>query len=512
MIAGAALIKTVIKEVEAALDRLPPVQAQASGTIEVDYIEPPKKQWESIIPVRMPEIRRATTFTAERFSLRVDAQEFSSQGTIRIDDPSLLFQASALNFNWRESHGSASNVEAQTHSYVLTVREARTDHYLLEVDDVKLTAYVGNYPLYGVSARKVLSHGQGSTVVDGASAYLLGKKIITLPRMRLENVNYTLLRDLPDFGIRDGSPSYQHGLRFRIGEGQFLEGAVAWARGSYPYYAAQYAVALAEPKTYDGYVMAVSDIQTGYLGSWFENVTVRNPHDTRGMLTKERLAAFVGSYWNADVTNYERDFSVSMPIYTGVFTTGTYLGFPVGLTVGGARVQEISEGRADQLAAYGSALLVDYNVSRGIDVQVRGDAAYFLTNGRPYSWVRGSGGVVLTILPQLRVGAAYVDSVDYGRPKFRFDQLFASREYHTRVDLNLGPTQVRYLNRYDLATRQWFQAQVYVSQVMGAVRPFVVWNQQSGGYSFGFDLRLDDVFGDLLKRRITDVKVHKDGG
>src|SRR5262249_37167624 len=114
--------------------------------------------------------------------------------------------------------------------------------------------------------------------------------------------------------------------------------------------------------------------------------------------------------------------------------------------------------------------------------------------------------LVFKPIPQLTLGAAYIAGGQGGRPDFISDELVSKNAAHFRADLNLGPTQISYLAKYDMNGKGWYDREFSVSQAVGCLEPFITGREFPRDYVLGVRLRLGDFFDMLQRRKQTRTK------
>jgi len=106
----------------------------------------------------------------------------------------------------------------------------------------------------------------------------------------------------------------------------------------------------------------------------------------------------------------------------------------------------------------------------------------------------------------LALGAAYVAASEAGRPDFLADRLVSKHAVHLRADLNLGPTKISYLAKFDNDRNKWYDREYSISQVVGCIEPYVVKREFPNDYAVGIRLRLGDFLGILQRREQVRTK------
>ena len=499
----------LIEQAKRQLQNVPQIVERANGKLLVEYRFTPPKLPESVFgwyPLRSQKLI-STTFAADRLSIKLDGNEVSTDGTVRIVDPAASFMSSDLKYNWTTSIGGAHHVQISVPSARLRADSLTVDHSQLEVIEPKLTAFAGNVPFYGLSARKITIKNGDRARLEGAGPTLFGKKLFVLRpfTLRLDEkfTNYVL----PSAGVTSGSPSIDYGNTFFLNNSYSLTAGSAFYKGDFPYMTAKVTYSLLGNSRQAGPSVSRSAFGDSYLFSYFENITETDPNRANEFIKIRRFNIGAETVWNRPTAVSDFSVPVSRP-YVAIVEHGGPIG-PTGY-IAQMRYEKVTDlsGRAEvRPVAYGTVGLLNRRLSRGVVGQARVDgSSYFNKNGR-YSWARWTSGIIATLLPQVRAAAEYVDSADEGFSAFAFDELNSTRSVHTRLDLMLGPTQVSWLQQYNILDKRWENGQLFVSQVVGAVQPYLSMSQSLDRISFGMNFRTTDLFGSIANRRVTGYRL-----
>jgi hypothetical protein len=460
-----------------------------------------------------------TTIRAERLELYMGEAEQRGRatGNVTLEDPEANMSAEDLEFTWKTGarRGSAKNIRIQIGHAHIRAKEAILTPELWTFNEVEGT----NCPQYYwvKSPRLTLEPGKKGKLED-PSLHFFGRKLITLPDRNFNLDPRTQGVSIPSINFRRGQGlgvSWDAG--FLLNEFTNLYANAGAFKGSYPGYgitatrtniSATKASAIITPGTEIG-----ERFRFGYL----ESIEVDSPSQELRFLRTPRQSVSVSSVWNQGVGGRTFETSVSKAL-EGVYEVGGVLGgknvtrtdpdgektttLEGGLSyLGQVRLQHIRERGGpfvSRAIGSGSVELPSIQLGPKLSTLTRIDTSQYLGKNA-FGWVRGSAGLVYEPIPQLRLAGGLVVSKSVGTPDFQFDRLVAEQGFHLRADLNLGPTQISYLTKYD-RTLKWYDREYIISQVAGCFEPFILYRQFPSDYRFGLRLRLDN-FYDMLQRR-----------
>jgi hypothetical protein len=460
-----------------------------------------------------------TTVKADRLELYLgeDQQRGRATGNVVLEDPEAGLSAEDLEFSWKKGaqSGRARNVSIQVGRAMIRAREANLGQDLWTFLEVEAT----NCPEYYwiKSPRVIVRPGQTGKLED-PSIVLFGKKIVTLPDRNFNLNPRTQGVSLPSVNFRKGQGlgvSWEAGLLLNEYTNLYLSAGAF--KGSYPGFGATITRTNVSATKASTIITPGSDMGERFRFGYFESIEIDNPAQELRFLRTPRQSMSLGTLWNQGVSGRNYETSVSKAV-EGVLESGGIIGgrsvtrtdesgekstsLEGGLSyIGQARLQTIRE-RGNpfitRLVLAGSLELPSIQIAPKLSTLTRVDTSQFLGKNS-FGWIRGSAGVVYDPIPQLRVGATAMTSKQFGTPDFQFDRLVSERGFTFRANLNLGPTQISYLTKYDTKLK-WYDREYIVSQVAGCFEPFILYRQFPSDYRFGLRLRLDN-FYELLERR-----------
>ncbi|HVL38202.1 MAG TPA: hypothetical protein VM328_02315 [Fimbriimonadaceae bacterium] len=458
-----------------------------------------------------------TTVEADRLTLYLDPEQRRgvAEGNVVLRDPAGMAFADRLEFSWRDKTATGENLRVESGGAILTAERANIVPGRWELLNVTATTCGRERPFYSVrSPRIVIVPGQRG-VARNPSLYILGNRIITLPQANFSLDRRVVGVRLPGISFKRGS-----GLGITWSSGVMLDDHTSVTAGlsSYPNrlpgYGAEVARSAIPPTAETGPITPQSELAERFSYGYFEHIGVRTPGHEHNFVSQSRDTMSVGSFWNLNVESRRGTQTMSKPIELAYERS-----LPLGAvsSIHQVRVHNIKEHRGpsrtrlmtQHLAGPGPVPL-----AKGLDAHLRLNASAFLNGDSLYGWGRLQVGAVYQPLPQLRLGAAYMFAGDMGDALYASDRLYSTRAWHLRGDLDLGPTRLSVLGKYDVGERRWYDHEYSLSQVIGCFEGYVLWRQFPSDYRFGLRLRADLFFEALQNRsfnRTTRQKARAPG-
>jgi hypothetical protein len=191
------------------------------------------------------------------------------------------------------------------------------------------------------------------------------------------------------------------------------------------------------------------------------------------------------------------DVTVSKPYEFVYERGGKYSGLGVLGQARFQRIYEVNGKEATRAVLGGTVELPSRRIAPNIQSLDRVDTMQFLGTDH-YGWFRGQVGAVYTPNRQVRLGAALVGTIDYGKSTFSFDRPVEKEGALFRMDFDLGPTKISYLQKYDTRLA-WYDREISISQIAGCFEPYLVATQFPSSFVLGVRLRTGD-FDALIRR------------
>jgi hypothetical protein len=97
------------------------------------------------------------------------------------------------------------------------------------------------------------------------------------------------------------------------------------------------------------------------------------------------------------------------------------------------------------------------------------------------------------------LAAAGIGAVEFGNEELPADPLTTLNGFVLRMDVNLAPTRISYMQKWD-GRLKWFDREYSIYQAVGCLEVFTTYRQFTHDYRFGVKLRVDQ-FVNLLQRK-----------
>lgn len=421
-----------------------------------------------------------------------------AEGNVLLTDPDGTVKASRLEFNWDLKTGSATDVEAKIAGVLIKAREALIAPGRYELLDAEGTSCPD---IYYLRSRRVVIRPAEKAVIERPRFSVGPLRLPTLP-------NQSVSMDQRVTGFRLPTLSFRRGVGMGItwNSGILLDTRTALTAGfnvfpeTLPSYGLEIARSDVPPTRSTGLISPRSELSERFSYGYFENVTIKSPENEAGYLSAQRSTISLGSYWNqrALTRTGEARFSKLIDV---AYERGGKRGDIA--AVGQLRAQHIRQDDGpfrSRLVAQAAVGLKPLAPAHGLSSLVRLDLRADLSEDSTFGWARLQLGAIFQPTRQIRIGAAYMLGAETGRAEFEVDRLYSTNAFHARADLDLGPTKVSYLAKYDFERKKWYDREYSISQVMGCLEPYVLWRQFPSDYRIGLRLRIDDFLG-LLSRR-----------
>jgi hypothetical protein len=439
-----------------------------------------------------------TTVSADELIVDMNAQRANAQGNVTVHDPDASLTTKNLDFSWatgaRTAH--AENVRVVLGHIVIEAEQADLTEQRWDFVNVQVTQCPDYYWIH--SPHVVVTPGKKATM-QKPTLELFGKKIITLP-----NQSYNL--NPKTQGIKLPSISYSGGTQFGIDwdTGILIDdrtnfyATASSSFGSYPGYGAILTRSAVTKSGPNSIVTPSSDLGERFRFGYLDNVSIDSPEEELNILNSERKSVSIASLFNQSVSGRrETDRRVSKP-YEVILEYGGQagqIGFLSQLRM--QRIYELGGDSATRGVLKGSVELPSKQIGPKLRSLERVDTEQYF-GGEQYGWVRGQLGAAYQATDRIRIAAALVGTVEYGRETFSFDRPVQREGANFRFDFDLGPTKVSYLQKYDTRLK-WYDREISFSQVAGCFEPYFVQRQFPRSFVFGVKLRTGN-FDQLLHR------------
>lgn len=459
-----------------------------------------------------------TTITADRMEIHhAEGEKFGiARGNVHVDDPEGTIDADYVTFWYGPNKGPdgqqavASNVRIQVENITMraeyaVIRPERWELYNVEGTNCRRRPV----PLFTIKSKKiVLIPGKQGTAYR-PHITVLGKDVLGLPTRR-----FSLDRRSP--GIQMPSLSYKKdaGLGIAWSSGLLLDdesvllGSFSSFPRQLPGYSLVYARSFVPADLTTTKIAARDELDERFSWSYFDDIRITKPESSSGFAGRVRNSITAESSWNTGSTARLETEHFSKALDVAYEHSGPAKGFGFYWQVRGQAIRR--EGEDESFISRGLATATlqvpKFNFSPKLFTDIRFDVSGKGGGAGAFGWVRGQAGLIYRPIPQLTLGAAYVAGAQGGRPDFVSDELVSKNAMHLRADINLGPTQISYLAKYDVNGRGWYDKEYSISQVVGCLEPFITRREFPRDYVLGIRLRFGNLFDMLQRRKQTRTK------
>lgn len=493
--------------------------------------------WQAIVPVDSETILKyqptpaptlTSILTADHLSLALDGSTIAGEGKVSIVDPFGYFKASDFKWNWENGAVSAQDIGVRLHPVRGSAKKVTLDNQQYFFEDLNASFLAGNFSVFQTSARDMTLRSDDTGVIHGLSARLLGIPIARIKEIQLDYRGnkasgspaksllqriqelsfYTQFLRPPSIGRSNGQVSY--GYSNTITVGNLYQLGIDFKAARHKLFQNEYTFNynLSKKQGSDPSVLNESTVREDFTDGFVENVDVRNYRDDLAFYRQPRSTILANSSFNVPygLPDGESDL-LSKPYLVGYEFGGPINRLEGIFQVRYERVQSRNFGDQSRTGALGSIAVWGSKLMDGLNLYTKIDASGNFPNGdKGYGFVRPRVDLVARFLPWLRVSGAFTNTHDFGSPFIPFDAVIAGNEIHARLDILAGPLQISYGNRYAFSNKKWYRAQIFVSQVIGAFEPFVMYDQYLNALNFGVYFRLDDIVNEFRQRKLVDIK------
>lgn len=528
--------KTLDEQVQSALESLPDfvrekdgvyvVTLDRAGSLRILYQQNRYRGLSTIFTPRDPVEKGAILLQGENITFRLDGSHLDAKGDVALRDRRSFLVARELRYDAREQALLASGLGLSLPSLKFDAGAIEDTPQKLAVDGAELRASIIGIPAVRAQAKRLTIEGMEGNA-QNVRVSLLGipvysresvdfrldstgardpNKLSFLQRLRkFADLAHLLKPPSVDFFSRNPAVSYQNSYMF--GNRQLVEFGFRAQRDQLFNSGGQFSWNLSAADTSDPSVLNTGYVTEDYVGGYVQNADVRTMSDFVDEYRRPRRTAAIGYHANDRVDLLGEQDIHSVPIYFGLEVGG-----PIG-SFGAIAQIRYEQAKSRALGAYeqrgtlfGSLGLFHLPFARGLELNGRIDGAGYKPFDREgYAWIRPVVALQARLLPQVYVSGAYVNGREFGTPFSIAETYLAGPEYHARLDLNFGPTQITYTNRYSVRRRNWYRSQFYIAQDIDAFQLYVLTDEKLSRLSFGLHLRIEEILDNLKSRRYTGV-------
>lgn len=450
-----------------------------------------------------------STITTDRLVLYLDPtkQRGLAEGTTKLTDPEGQVEAKRIEFQWKLDARSAkaSFVKVSIAGIVLQADAAELQGEKWRFTGVLAQPCAENDTLTFRMRSLEVEPGK-QAISRGVTLRAGGKSIATLPRYVVSLDRRTEGLQWPQLGYRNGSGvgvTWKSGID--LGSETFFDGSFSSFPGRRASGDATFTKSFVDPERSRAIVTPRSELSESYGNAFMSSIKVKTPEQEREFVRAPRLSVSVGSSWNQGRFGtaggqFNKPWEVILEASDDVRGWGVY---------GQARFQRVgTAGGAyqERPVLLGVISAPPTRLSRTTTLDLRADLRGMANEERDYGWIRGSATVSTLLSEAARLSFGYGEAVDSGLAAYSFDLPDAKRVYSGRVDLAFGPTKFGALLRWNADDRRTFGREIFVSQVAGCFEPFVVWQERTNRWSFGFTYRPAKELDRLKDRTLRRTK------
>lgn len=456
-----------------------------------------------------------TTITADRLELHyAEGEKYGvATGHVHLDDPEGDLDAAYIIFWWGPKKGPDGQMAvADTVRIQFDNISAKADYAVVrpqrwELYNVEGTNCRRPLPLFAVRSKKlVLVPGKSGTIAK-PHLIVLGKDLLTLPtrQFSLDRRNPGL--QIPTISYRkDAGLGLDWSSGLLIDDQSVMQGHFDSFPRQFPSYSVLYARSFVPADVGMTKITARSELEERFSWSYFDDIRVSKPESSLGLTHRVRNALTVESIWNTGSSARLEPEHFSKALDVAYEHSGPVKGFGFFGQVRGQTIRREDEPFLTRGLAYAAIQAPVVNLAKGLNTDVRFDLSGIMGGHGLFGWARAQAGLNFRPIPQLTLGAAYIRAAEAGRPDYFADRLYSKDAAHFRADLNLGPTKISYLAKYDINRKNWYDKEFSISQVVGCLEPFLIRREFPRDYVLGVRLRFGNLFDVLERRKQTRTK------
>ncbi|MBL8068105.1 MAG: hypothetical protein JNM28_06625 [Armatimonadetes bacterium] len=450
-----------------------------------------------------------TVLTAQKVTVDKAAGVLHAEGETRIEDPEGKVLADDAEIHWRDGFGTASNVRVEVGYVRISGRQLET----YSGDNPKWLVRDASVTLSDLSAGGTRFMADELEIQPGKRAVarrifyvVLGQRLGPFP-------SQTFNLDRRVTGFKFPSITNKRGVGLGVSwDSSFLlddhtAGTALWNAfaGQPQEYQLQFTRSFIDAGKQSTRISPRSDLGERASDSWFGNISVATPDLESSRIRDRKSSLTLGTHWNTS-TN-------------GRFTNGNEvskawdLAYELGGPLGGGGF--VFTGRVERIRASGSSPWVDrayldmavlmppVELGGQLQSHIRADLVGSFSKQNTFGAGRAEIGLLYGLADGLTVGASYIHAVQAGDADFIFDQLAFGSGYVVRADYQRGPYTLRFLNKYDIGTKSWYDQEWEIAIAAGSLEPFMTRRSFPSDYRIGVRFRIDGFTNRLLDRNLN---------
>lgn len=486
----------------------PPQQVQEIGDLQISYTEPAVLNVEAGTFTFTGEVVARydlTVIKSQRLVIDYRNGTGVAEGGVELTDPEAYLTTDRLEFDWNAKTGRAENVYVQVGNVRLKAEVLTIGPNVWVMERATGTLSRRKSPKYEIAAERVRIYPGRYALAEHVGMRLFGAKLGWLPQVRFDLDPRIEGFNLPAFAEKKGVGfGVSWNSSFLLNDSVALRAAWNTFPHRVPVYGLELMYMTSDPDKTFKRVRPHSDLGEQFGDGWFDNVRVRSPLSEFGSIGSPRTTYTIATAWGRStfarpvITN-----DVAKMVEAVVETAGNVAGFGLRANlrlhrIRGAAKTPFVDRSVTQLAAITPA----WKVANGLRFHLRGDALGTNGENTRFGWLRAQGALIWRPAESFTMGVAYSTSRMYGTPDFGFDRLFYNSALHARADYSAGPYTLRYLVRYDPATRAVFDTEYELALVAEGFEPFIIFRQSPSDFRLGVRFRIDDFVGRLQRRNV----------
>ncbi len=441
-----------------------------------------------------------------------EAQYAIARGNVRIEDPEGIVNANYAVFWYGPNRGPdgqiavADRVEIEIAGVKVKAESVVIKPDRWEFANVEGTNCLRPIPLYSIKSRKVVVLPGKSGTAYHPRITILGKDLGAVPTRRFSLDKRSPGLELPGLNLKGSGVGVNWKSGLLLNQSSLLLGSYSAFPSDYPSYSLAYAHTFLPASVSDSQILARSELTERFAFSYFDNIRVGNIETTRSHTNNLRNSLTVQSVWNTTSSARldREDFSKALDI--AYERSGPIGGLGTNLQLRAQSIRRGDEDFVERGVFSGTLQAPALQFGKNLQSDLRVDLFGVAGEKNVYGWARGQAGLLFKPLPQIGFGAAYISAGESGRADFIADRLVSKQALHLRADLNLGPTKISYLAKFDFSGKNWYDKEYSISQVIGCFEPFLVRREFPSDYAIGIKLRLDDFLSILERRKQVRTK------
>lgn len=418
----------------------------------------------------------------------------TAEGAVVVTDPDGTFQASLVTFDWKKQTFRAENLDGKAVGFRIRAVQAASEGQKFLGSGVELSSARERPPLVSVRAKKISVQVGERGTAHGADLYLLGSKVLSLPRYSFSLRKRDPGMSLPSISYgREGALGISWASQLQIGP----QTAVGAGFRAFPRNPLSAAIGLTQ-RLDRGIVYGIpGTLDERRSNSYFEDVRVDDPRAAYAN-AGQGLSAAVGAYLNQTPVARRQTLPYTAPWEIAVEKGWTMGTLRAQTQIRGQQIREEAKPYV-QRAIFGGTVLGKPISFGPATLTSRLDGSWFAQPGRDFGYLQSELGLVLGGR-RAALAASFSLASSTGSPAFAMDPVFADRMLSLRFDWNQMPSRFSVLAKYDLDSGKWFDHEIRFRQVAGSFEPFIVWRKFPSSFNVGVRFRIDELF-DLVQRR-----------